>query len=253
MKKVIYYIAAVCLLLATSCEYDNYDAPSVYMSGKLTHNGQNFLYEGSRGLLRVYQKGFGKQDGGTSVRVDHNGDYQQLLFPGDYWLTLENNPYPFEFKDFKSLGVGLGYDSIYVNLKSNYEKTFEVTPYYNVTELEPTIKGNNIVLRFKVTKNSEVSGEVPATTFARGYLSTSAIVNGGTLCSRSKRAVITDSGEVEIEMPIFDGATSYRQVYQNNYRTHAYCRVSIELKDIPNYYLFSDIKKIESVPLEKTE
>lgn len=250
MKKIIFVSVVMLVSFLSSCEYDNYDAPSVNITGNLISNGQNFLYDGNpaRGLVKVIQKGFGKADNGTAVRIDENGKFSQLLFPGEYWLTLENNVYPFDFKEIKSLGAGLGYDSIKIDLKSDVIMDLELVPYYLLTDFTANVESNNIVLRCNVAKNPDAPVTVPKVIFARAYAGTTSIINGGTLCTKSKRAVITSSGSFEIQIPIF-GTNSYRDIYKNNFREHAFCRVSIELEGIPTYYLFSNTVKIENVPL----
>ena len=65
--KIKSIIAATFVILGftmTSCEYDNYDAPSYVFSGQLKCDGENFPFDSNRGLLRVFQKGYGKVDGG---------------------------------------------------------------------------------------------------------------------------------------------------------------------------------------------
>ncbi|NLK48887.1 MAG: hypothetical protein BWY08_00627 [Bacteroidetes bacterium ADurb.Bin174] len=251
MKQINYIVFIVSVMFLISCEYDNYDGPSVKFTGSLiTASGDPFFYDGNpgRGLIKVIQKGFGKTDGGTNVRVDERGNYAQLLFPGEYWLTLENNPYPFEVENINSLGAGLGYDSIKIDLKSDLKMDFKVTPYYLLTDFTAKVENNNIVLNCNVTKNPDAPATAPKVTFGRGYVSTTSIVNGGTLLTRTKRAVITDSGSFEVVIPIF-GVNSFREIYTNNFKESAYCRVSVELEGIPSYYLFSNITKIENVPL----
>ena len=61
--KIKSIIAATFVILGftmTSCEYDNYDAPSYVFSGQLKCDGENFPFDSNRGLLRVFQKGYGK-------------------------------------------------------------------------------------------------------------------------------------------------------------------------------------------------
>jgi len=251
MKKIIILSVLFLMFFLTSCEYDNYDEPSIVISGKLLNNGENFLYDGNptRSVLKVIQKGFGKVDNGITIRIDEQGEFRQLLFPGEYWLTLNNNAYPFEIPDFKSLGAGLGYDSIYINLKKSVDMKFEVKPYFNITDFTGQVEGNNLVLRANVTKNTDTSEPAPRVIFCRGYASTGIMVNGASTCSKAVRAIIPEEGSIEVSLPIFDGITSYRGAYTNNFREHAYCRVSIELEGIQNYYLFSNIIKVENVPL----
>ena len=98
--KIKSIIAATFVILGftmTSCEYDNYDAPSYVFSGQLKCDGENFPFDSNRGLLRVFQKGYGKVDGGgTGIRTNDEGHYQQLFFDAEYKMTLVNKALPFE-------------------------------------------------------------------------------------------------------------------------------------------------------------
>jgi hypothetical protein len=250
MNKIILLSLMLFTILCSSCEYDNYDAPALTLYGQLTYNGNHFLSDGNpdKGLLKVIQKGFGKQDGGTALRVDETGKFQQLLFSGEYWLTLDNNQYPFELKDIKSLGSGLGYDSIYIQLSSDLKRDFEVTPYYTVDNFTTSVEDGNIVMRFKVAKTSGTINPAPKVVRARAYINTATLVNSKTTFTTSKDIIITDQGDVELSMSISNGDNSYRKAYTNNLRTYAFCRVAIELDNIPNYYLFSETKKVEGLP-----
>ncbi|MGQ8334948.1 DUF3823 domain-containing protein [Sunxiuqinia sp. A32] len=250
MKRIIYLSFIILAIISSSCEYDNYDSPSLLLSGNLTYNGQNFLFDGNpdRGLLSVFQKGFGKVDIGTAIKVCEDGSFQQLLFSGEYWLTPNNNQYPFEFSEFDSYGAGLGYDSLYVNLKSDFEKNIEVVPYYTINNFSTSVEGGNIVLKFDVANNTGTVKPAPRVVKARCYVGTSAIVNSKTSCTKSMDVNISDQGSVEITVSISEGNDSYRRMYVNNFRDYAFCRVAIELENIPNYYLFSDTKKVEGLP-----
>ena len=51
--KIKSIIAATFVILGftmTSCEYDNYDAPSYVFSGQLKCDGENFPFDSNRGL-----------------------------------------------------------------------------------------------------------------------------------------------------------------------------------------------------------
>lgn len=247
--KILSILLSLCLLSA--CEYDNYDAPDLIFSGRLLTNGESFLYDGNPGrpVLKLIQKGFGKVDDGTIVRIDETGKFQQLIFEGDYWMTLNNAKYPFELTDFNSLGAGLGYDSIYMHVTSSIKKDLEVKPYYTISNFTASVEGDNIVLRADVAVNENTSEPAPRVIFARGYVSTSSQVNSQTNCTKSKRTIIISTGSVEVSIPIHNSVTAYREIYINNFRDYAFCRIALELDGIPNYYLFSETKKLEGVPL----
>mgnify|MGYP001500468197 CR=1 FL=1 len=237
-------------LLCTSCEYDNYEAPGLVFSGNLTYNGNSFYFDGNpnRNVLLLIQKGFGKVDIGTAVRIDENGKFNQLLFPGEYWLTLSNNPYPFEFKDFKSLGAGLGYDSIHFTLNKNLTQNFEMLPYYEIKNLKTSISDGNINVTFDVAKVEGTLNPAPKIVRARCFVSTSSLVTSSTLCTKSKIVSITNNATVTLSVSIADGANSYRNIYINNFRNYAFLRVALELNGIPDYYLFSETVKVENLP-----
>ena len=247
--KILSIILLACMLF--SCEYDNYDSPDITFSGRLTTNGESFLYDGnpSRPVLKLIQKGFGKEDPGTGVRINENGEFKQLLFEGDYWLTLNNTKYPFELADFNPLGAGLGYDSIYMRITSSVKRDFEVIPYFKISNFTVSVENDNIVMRADVAVNQETQTPAPRVIFARGFVSTSSQVNSQTTCTRSQRAIITETGSVQVSIPIHNNVIAYRDIYINNFRDYAFCRIALELDGISNYYLFSEVKKVEGVPL----
>lgn len=234
-----------------SCEFDNYDPPSLVFEGNLIYNNEPFLYDGSanRPVLRLYQEGFGLQDYGTVVRVNEKGYFSQLFFSGDYKLTLNNAQYPFEFKDFNSLGVGLGYDSIAVNLKGSIQRDFEVVPYYVISEVNATVSGNDIAANFNVSAvdDNSLKNIHPNVRRVWLFLSTTPIVNSSTRANSVLDVTPFSTGSQQLTITM--NSDLYRTAYLNNFKDYGWYRVAIELEGVPNYYLFSEIKKIEGIPL----
>lgn len=250
MKQIVFFSIILFTVILSSCEYDNYDAPNLTIKGNIVYNGNKYVFDGnpSFGVITLVQKGFGKIDAGTNVRIDENGAFTQLIFPGDYWLTLANNSYPFEFKEFKSKGVGLGYDSIPMTINSDVVKDIEVTPYFQISNFALSVSSGKIVANFKVKKTLGTINVAPKVIRARCFLSTSSLVNSATTFSSQVIKSITDSANVVIPMSISTGTPSYRSMYVNNFRDYAYCRVALELNNTPNYYIFSETLKIEGLP-----
>lgn len=234
--------------LFSSCEYDNYDAPSYTYSGKLICDGENFPFDSNRTIFNFVQNGYGKADGGTEMRINDEGCYKQLLFNADYKLTLVNKKMPFELPEFKSLGDGLGYDSIAYTIKSAVEKDFEVIPYYKITNVDASLVGESIVSRFSISKVNGTVKPAPAIKKAYIYLSTGTIVNSWNKCQQS--ILIQDASQTSIEISIPLSMYREKQYYINNFRTYAYYRVAIELEGIPDYYLFSPVKRIDNLPVK---
>jgi hypothetical protein len=248
MIKYIFYLLLTCLFFC-SCEYDNYNPPSLSFEGHFTHNNDSFYYDGNvnNPVLKLYQEGFGLKDYGTVLRVSQHGTFNQLFFAGQYKLTLNNVQYPFEFKDFKSLGVGLGYDSIAYNITKNINQDFEIIPYYTISNVNASIAGNDIVAAFDVnTVTSGLQKATPKVIKAWLYLSTTGLVNSATKCNSVVSIIPFNSGTQHLTATISKNA--YRSVYLHNSKTYGWYRVAIELEGIPNYYLFSDTKRIDGIP-----
>lgn len=245
-------IAAMLVLLgfaATSCEYDNYEAPSYLFSGQLKCDGENFPYDSSKPLLKVFQRGYGKVDGGgTDIRTNDEGHYQQLFFDAEYKMTLVNEALPFELPDFESLGAGKGYDSITYHFNSNVAKDFEVRPYYKLKNLKAELKNGNIVATFNIEKMTNTLKPAPGIVKTRIWLSTSTLVNSGIRCTRSTDPEYIDDNTLQVYIPLAE----YRKKenFIDNYRTYAFYRVAIELEGMNKYFLFSTIGKIENLPVE---
>lgn len=248
MKKIIFLSIALLSILFVSCEYDNYDAPSLSLNGNVVYKGKSLQWDGSaaRTILRVFQQGFGKVDGGTFIQVKDDGSFNQLLFNDEYWLTPYNNQFPFEFSQFKYKS-GVGYDSIYIDMKKDLKMDIEVTPYYELGNFTVSLQGENIVMKFSASKVAGTQNAVPAIKNVRAYISTTTLVNSATTCAVTKAVNTTEAGEFEISIPV----ANYQNGYVNNFRDYAFCRVAIELENIPNYYLFTEVKKIEGLPVKQ--
>lgn len=248
LKSIIAAAFVVLGLSVTSCEYDNYDAPSYVFSGQLKCDGENFPFDTNRGLLRVFQRGYGKVDGGgTGIRIDEQGHFQQLFFDAEYKLTLVNKSMPFELPDFEPLGPGKGFDSITYHFNSNVTQDFEVRPYYKLKNLRAELKNGNIVATFNIEKMTNTVKAAPKIVKTRMWLSPTSLVNSNIKCTNSIDVVYVDDTTLEVYIPLAD----YRKKenYPNNFRTYAYYRVAIELEGMNEYFLFSPIQKIENLPL----
>lgn len=248
MKKTILLSLTILSFVLASCEYDNYDAPSLTLSGNVVYNGENLQWDGSaaRTILRVFQQGYGKVDNGTFVQVKDDGSFNQLLFNAEYWLTPYNTQFPFEFSQFNYTS-GVGYDSIYINMTGDLRMDIEVKPYYELSAFEARQEGDNIVMRAHVVPVSGTVNPTPAITNVRGYISTTRLVNSTTTCAVTVPVTLNGEGDVEASIPV----TTYQNGYVNNFRDYGFCRLAIELEGIPNYYLFTEVQKVEGLPVKQ--
>ena len=241
-------LSAVAGLTLTACEYDNYDAPSYEFSGTLkTADGSDFSYDSNRTLFQFFQSGYGKVDTGTNMRVDDDGNFQQLLFKADYKLTLINRNLPFEIDEFPALSSG--YDTISYKITKNVKETFTIRLYYTIKNLSVELVGKRITATFDVIKNHDTQQEAPRIIRTYIYLGTTMLTNSSTSCQRLtqvKTAVTPDEQTMTAAIPL----SYYRDktYYVNNYRDYAFVRVGILLDGVPDYVLVSDIVKITDLP-----
>jgi hypothetical protein len=251
MVKIFNYLSlAVIVLFAASCdtEYDNYDAPSVVFQGQLKDvEGDDFQFDASKSLFAFYQTGYGKIDIGTGMNVSNNGAYRQLLFHGDYTLTLYNNRYPFDIVEFPKSVSGQGYDSIRYNITGNVEVNFTVRPYYKVTSLDAAYdkEKQRIVATFTVKR---LVADAPSLKRAYLYLGTAVNVNSSNKCTRMTTLKPTGADEETFTamIPIaYYRNKNYGMV--NNTRSYAFYRIGLMVEGYNDYYLFSETKKIEGL------
>lgn len=256
MKKNILFLTLCGIaVLFAACEYDNYKGPECRFTGNVTYQGKPFVFDGNASVLKAVQKGFGKNDPGTPVRINEDGTFSQLLFAGDYYLTLANKQYPFQFADFKSLGQGLGYDTIPLTLTGNTQRDFEVIPYYFMDSigyepLDSTSTELKVTIRIKRNHDPSLPDSLPKVTKAFVYVGINQHINSATTLSKGSRPLkIEEEGEVTVRVDL----TKYRSstYYVNNYRNYLYFRVGLELDaayvDSGNY-LLSDLYRVDNVP-----
>lgn len=254
-KNLLFLILCSIAVLFAACEYDNYKGPECRFTGNVTYQGKPFVFDGNASVLKAVQKGFGKNDTGTPVRINEDGTFSQLLFAGDYYLTLANQQYPFLFADFKSLGQGLGYDTVPITLTGNSQRDFEVIPYYIMDSivydpLDSTSTELKVTIHIKRNPDSRLPETLPMVTKAFVYVGINLHVNSATTLSKGSRPLkITDEGEVTVRVDL----TKYRSstYYVNNYRDYLYFRVGLELDAAyvsSGYYLLSDLYRVDNVP-----
>lgn len=255
MKKLSLLLIPVIALTFAACEVDNYDGPECFLTGSVFYKDKPYVFDGNSSVLRVYQKGFGKEDNGQSIRINEDGTFSKLLFGGKYYMTLANHQYPFQFADFHSLGAGAGYDTLEFDLDSNKEMKFEVIPYYIIDSvtyvpLDETSTTLNITVYFSRNDDPRLPAVLPKVQRAYVFAGINQHVNSATTLTKASRPLsVTTSGDVTMRLEL----SKYRSstFYVNNYRDYLYFRVGLALdaaEVASGYYLFSDLYKVENVP-----
>jgi len=243
--KNILGLLSVALLLA-SCEYDNYSPPEIEFSGQLLYNNRPFLFDGrSDGdlskIVQLTQYGFGKSGNPITAQIKEDGSFKQLLFPGSYHITMKNTPYPFIFEDWPR-NAGNQYDTIHVELKSNYTFNIKVVPYFEITDVSNHVSGTDLIIRFRVKQVREGAKLVNARVFAN----TAELVNSGVKMSAVKSLNGVDISEpIEIKLNLID----YRNKFIDNFRNYLFFRVAVETDISNSYFLWSDTYEATGLPL----
>jgi hypothetical protein len=147
MKIKFHYIIIAFLVAATGCKKDNYEAPSVTLSGHLTYKGEPVNVEFNQVPFQLYQPGFGKT-GPIEGTFDQDGAYSTLLFNGNYKFTMTANQGPFLWKE---LGSGRR-DTLAINLSGNQTLDIEVTPFYMIRQAAFNAAGGKVNATFNIEK-----------------------------------------------------------------------------------------------------
>ena len=145
MKLNIVYIAII--ILAMSCKKDNYDPPTVKLSGQLVYKGAPVEVEYNQVKYELYQYGFGKT-GPMASTFEPDGSYQMLLFNGEYKFIIPNGQGPFKWKQ-TAAGAP---DSTTIFVNGSQEFNIEVTPYYMIRNAQLTGATGNVSGKFSIEK-----------------------------------------------------------------------------------------------------
>tara|TARA_R110002049_G_scaffold9962_2_gene49679 strand:- start:54138 stop:54800 length:663 start_codon:yes stop_codon:yes gene_type:complete len=120
----------------TSCsnELDNFDAPSSFLTGSITYNGESINVGRNRVRFELRQPGYALT-GAIDVAIAQDGSFSSRLFDGKYKLSFVPNDGPFRT---------VATDTIYFDLKGNKTMDIEVDPYYMVRNAQITNSGSVI-------------------------------------------------------------------------------------------------------------
>ncbi|WEK37789.1 MAG: DUF3823 domain-containing protein [Candidatus Pseudobacter hemicellulosilyticus] len=235
----------VLFLVAGSCAKDNYDSPGSVFTGQFTYKGQPLPWNGNNddaNILQLYQHGFGKSGGAINVRTTDEGQFNALLFDGEYRVIPRNIIYPFVWDNWPRKSGG-SLDTLSVAINGPTHLDIPVTPYFEITDVSYAVEGTNLAATFRI---SQVIGGA-AVKNAYCYLGTTQLVNKSTQVSQ--QVAVTDiSQPITIRIPI----SRYRTAYINNSRPYGFLRVALET-DVSTEYLWSPVAKVEGLPVEFKE
>ncbi len=228
MKLSIIYIAVV--LLTVSCRKDNYDAPSVRLSGRLVYKGDPIEVEYNQVRYELYQYGFGKTGPMASVFAP-DGSYNMVLFNGEYKFIIPNGQGPFKWKQTPAGAP----DSATIVVNGNQEFNIEVTPYYMIRNAQLTGSGGSVTGKFSIEKviNDASAKDIENVTL---YINKTQFVSGAdNVATKSiNGSDITDPDNVNltVTVPTLNPAQNY-----------VFARIGIKIAGVEDR-IFSSVTKI---------
>lgn len=204
-------LSFICLIVLSmsamyGCKkYDNTPAPSVTLTGRLVYNGDSIGVADNQVPLQLYQYGLGKV-GPINLTFTQSGGFSELLFAGNYKLTIPSGQGPFLWKKTAAGNP----DSLSVTVNNNMTVDVPVTPYYMIRNPQISKSGTNIVGTFKAEKivtdanarNIEfVAIYLNKTTFVSN-ISDQIMVNADGSPAQMKQTTIADPNNISLSVAI---------------------------------------------------
>lgn len=232
--KLHYIILIACSVIMLSCKKDNYDEPSLTLTGRLVYQGQPIGgLERDQVPFELYQFGFGKV-GPIGSSFTQEGEFSAVLFNGTYKLIIPNGQGPFMWKKT----AGGAPDTISIALTGSQAVDLEVTPYYLIKSPQITGGGGKVSATFAVEKIITGAGaqDIENVTL---YINRTQFVSesGNDRVARTTMAgsAITNPNSISLQVtvPTLQPTQSY-----------VFARVGIKIKNVEDR-LYSPVQKIQ--------
>ena len=206
MKNIIYLLPFI--LIITSCEYDNYEAPDALLTGKIVYEGQPIGVSNGVNLLQLYEKGWDNYSP-INMNVKQDGSFSSILFEGDYQLVLISGKGPWVNDT----------DTIDVQVRGGETKIeVPVQPFYHVASVDYSVADKVLSASFNLDQVSAGDLEYVALFVADQILVDE---KDFTKKGQKKAADITDiSAPMQIDVDMGDISSEY-----------IFARVGIKVKE----------------------
>lgn len=226
MKKRIIYICSICIIiLFTSCtEYDNYDAPKSYLTGKVHYQGNQIGLRNSGVSFELWQDGY-ELSGSIPVYIAQDGTFSANLFNGEYKLVRKaNGPWVNQISD-----------TLMVSVKGNTEYDVDILPHFMVRDesYRVDLQSKMIVGTFTVDKIVSTSN----LSNVRMYIGPQILIDNNYRGSYQKAEVskVISGQPLSITMPITDDLLK---------RGYLYTRIGVKASESEEY-IYTQVQKIE--------
>ena len=139
MKKIASFITISCLLILSSCGYDNYDAPKSTLSGKAIYDGEAIGVRTDGARFALFQDGYDFKSE-IPAHIAQDGTYSVSLFDGEYKLVRIGGA-PWEAPQN---------DTILIRVKGKTVQDIPVTPYFVIKNPSFQKNGNKVTVKFTI-------------------------------------------------------------------------------------------------------
>lgn len=225
MKKIILSLICICSFIFAGCEYDNYDEPTAFLSGKVVYDGKPVgirSHDSNAPQFQLFQDGFAKRDP-IPVYISQDGSYSVNLFNGQYKLVRRAGA-PWE----PQLN-----DTIVIDVKGKTNKDIPVTPYFVINNESFQGSASTVSAKFSVNKivdTAELSG-------ISLFLGKSILTDN----NNHEQSISADIANVNLnqEMTMTINITDDRLVGLD----YVFARIGV-LSNITNEYYFTQVQKV---------
>lgn len=185
MKSSILKISAILflVLVAASCNYDNFDPPQSMLEGRVVYQGEPLGLRSEGVQLELWQPGY-ELFQKIPLHVDQDGSFSASLFDGDYKLTLLRGNGPWLDQT----------DSIDVQVRGGKILDVEVQPYYTLSS--PQFSRNSGQISTSVQVNSV--NPTRAVELVAIYVGRTAILDA----VRNEANLVISGEELDLSSPI---------------------------------------------------
>jgi hypothetical protein len=185
MKSSILKISAILslVLVAASCNYDNFDPPQSMLEGRVVYQGEPLGLRSEGVQLELWQPGY-ELFQKIPLHVDQDGSFSASLFDGDYKLTLLRGNGPWLDQT----------DSIDVQVRGGKVIDVEVQPYYTLSS--PQFSRNSGQISTSVQVNSV--NPTRAVELVAIYVGRTAILDA----VRNEANLVISGEELDLSSPI---------------------------------------------------
>jgi len=225
MKKVLFILFAFALSLS-GCEFDNYEPPQSFLTGRLVYEGTPVEIRQGVNVLQLYQPGW-QNFTPITMNVKQDGTFSSVLFEGDYKLVPIQGTGPFIVSNLDTINVQVKGSQTTVDVP--------VQPYFMTRNESFQVNGTSLKATFNIDK---IVGS--ATLDKVGiFIGNNILVDNQNMLKGMANYEVNGSTLVNLNQPV----TLNVQI-SNNARSYVFARIGVKATQSAEY-VFSPVQKIE--------